>query len=301
MRLGENPRIPEGINNSDRHPLQEFLWLLAAVAGGVIVLVVSLSLVAKWLAPWVPFSWERQLTAAVEERWSEQAAPPAVVNGDSGQRWRAAEAAIEELGAALARQLEGNQVSFRFHLVDSDTPNAFATLGGHIFVTRALLDQVSSENALAMVVGHEMAHIVHRHPIQALGRGAVVQLLLSVLAGSEAGAGLQSVLGQAGLLTELKFNRGMEREADRTALQLLMGHYGHSGGSAEFFMAMAEQPHSPKWADFLHTHPAVEDRIRLLQTQGGVTAQAPLTALDHRLLRLKTAGQGTAAKTEQGP
>ena len=54
-----------------------------------------------------------------------------------------------------------------------------------------------AENALAMVLVHEMAHVKYRHPIQALGRGAVVQLVIALISGGQGSGAVQSVLGNA--------------------------------------------------------------------------------------------------------
>jgi predicted Zn-dependent protease len=57
-----------------------------------------------------------------------------------------------------------------YHVLILDSPeiNAFATPGGHIFITRALIQAVESEDALAAVIAHEMAHIHLKHGIAAV-------------------------------------------------------------------------------------------------------------------------------------
>ena len=81
------------------------------------------------------------------------------------------------------------------HYDDDADVNAFATLGGHIVVYPGLLEAVPDENALAMVLAHEIAHVRHRHPIVGLSRSA----------------------------------------ADATALETLARAYGHVGGADRFF------------------------------------------------------------------
>merc|ERR1711879_567360 len=73
-----------------------------------------------------------------------------------------AEAETEAALTQLLNQLTDNKaLPVRVHyLADQDMPNAFATLGGHIFITRGLLDSVESENGLAMVLAHEYGHIL---------------------------------------------------------------------------------------------------------------------------------------------
>ena len=62
------------------------------------------------------------------------------------------------------------------HYDASDTVNAFATLGGHVVIYRGLLEKLPNENVVAMVVAHEIAHIKHRDPVAALGRGVAITL-----------------------------------------------------------------------------------------------------------------------------
>ena len=88
------------------------------------------------------------------------------------------------------------------------------------------------ENALAMVIAHEMAHIKHRHPVMALGRGVVIGLFLASLSGFNGDRVVGRIVNNTGMLTLLKFNRDQEREADRTALAAVAGNYGHVAGAA---------------------------------------------------------------------
>ena len=130
---------------------------------------------------------------------------------------------LQELGQELSSQINLNDnITFSFHLIDSDTPNAFATLGGHIFVTTELLNSIQTANGLAMVVAHEMAHIKFRHPIQALGRGTLIQLGLALFTGNQGSSAVQGLFGSAGLLTMLSFNRDMERQSDTQAIEIMV-------------------------------------------------------------------------------
>ena len=73
------------------------------------------------------------------------------------------------------------------HYDDDAVVNAFATLGGHIVVYQGLLEAVPDENALAMVLAHEIAHVRHRHPIVGLSRSAALGFALMLL-GADSGA-----------------------------------------------------------------------------------------------------------------
>lgn len=283
MRPSENPKIPEGINASSEHPLKEFALLLVAIGGFVIVLVVTLSIMAEMFAGYVPFSWEKKLTASFEGQDQQELSieelpeEQALLHG--------VEFAIKELGEALVPHADlPEEMQLTFHLMDEGVPNAFATLGGHIFVTTGLLSALESENGLAMVMAHEIAHIKDRHPVKALSRGALIQLVLSVTVGSQDSAALQAVLGNTGLLTLMSFNRDMERDADSAALLTLERKYGHVVGADEFFVKMSQQIMSPEWQSFFQTHPHTDSRIENIESKmSSGSISKPLIPLDPRI------------------
>jgi predicted Zn-dependent protease len=153
---------------------------------------------------------------------------------------------------------------------DDRTVNAFATIGGQAVFFRGLLTKLDSENALAMVMAHELAHLKHRHASAALGRGVAVGVILSVVSadlGRNAAAG---VLSQASMATLLSFNRDQEREADGAALRALRAEYGHVGGAIDLFDVFARLP-SEKGelkvpaVEFLRTHPLTANRIEAIK------------------------------------
>ena len=170
---------------------------------------------------------------------------------------------MQGLADQLAQQIElPEDMQFTIHYDDSSTENAYATLGGNIYIYQGLLDLLPNENAVAMVIAHEMAHVYHRHPIIAMGRGVVIGLLLATISGLSSDMFVGQVVNDAGVLTLLTFNRDQEREADRTALAMLEKHYGHIKGADELFELLhnrqSDEDNPPL---FLSTHPLTEERI----------------------------------------
>lgn len=255
---GQNPQFDDHINNPATSPLGEFLRLLLGLALVSTVATLLLIAIAGRLSPLIPFAWEARLT---ENLGFSEAEPKALQ-------------ALEDLGQALAAHVELDEnIKLHFHLLDSDTPNAFATLGGHIVVTRGLLNQVASENGLAMVVAHEIAHIHHRDPIRQLSRGAVLSLVWALMTGSTGQTGLEQVLGTGGMLGMLRYSREMEREADALALDLLEARYGHTGGADEFFRAMTDETGRETGVEFLQTHPLTEHRLEAIAGREGMDGE----------------------------
>ncbi len=250
-----NPKIPEGINTTDEHPLKEFIILSVGVLGLIFIAVIILSLTAEKLAVYVPFETEQDL---IPEMWLQVNTEIESETGNQTQEY------MQSLSDRLAVHMQlPEEMEITVHYVEEDIVNAFATIGGHIFIYQGLLDELHSENALAMVIAHEMAHVYHRHPIIAMGRGVVIGLLLSAISGGSGDLFVGQVVNETGMIAMLNFNRDQEREADITALNTVNGLYHHVAGTNDLFKALM-QAHDPDEIEppvFLSTHPVTQDRI----------------------------------------
>ncbi len=212
-----NPHIPEGINVTKRHPLKELLILL----GGALLLIVALSWVfaefGGGLARLIPFEYEQALV------------PDALLSSDADSEL---DVYLTQLSERLQKHMAiPEEIAIKVHFSGDDVFNAFATLGGNVLLYRGLVEQLPHENALSMLLAHEIAHVVHRDPIVGVGRGVGIQIVLSTMLGNPD----LNVLGNAGLYTQLYFNRDMERAADAAALGAVHGLYGHVGGAKALF------------------------------------------------------------------
>ncbi len=266
-----NPLPEEGINTSQSHPLKELITLSLGLIVLVALGVFLLGIMANTLARHIPFEVESNIASSM---------PLQLESRKNNDTQRAIEQYLQTLANKLASAQQLPQdMRITVHYVDSDTVNAMATLGGHIIMFRGLLQKLKSENALAMVLGHEIAHIHLRHPIQTLGRGAVISLALSAIGITTGDMG--HILGSTGLLTALNFSRDQEQQADEMALQSLEQHYGHVHGATDLFQVLLhEAPKSAPNITFLSTHPLTQHRIEHVldyakqhhwQTQGVLT------------------------------
>ncbi len=248
----ENPEIPEGINVSPTHPLKDFALLVAGISALLIVAVLAVSLLAGQLSRHIPFEQEQALAASLG-RWLPE--PPDSPVDRQRQQY------LQSLADRLAGTMElPPEMPITMHYSSSKTLNAMATLGGHVVVFQGLIDTLPSENALAMVLAHEIAHVRHRDPVVAMGRGFAVMLALSSLSGVGDGA-LQQWLGGVGMLPILSFSRSQEEAADATALQAVLDLYGHVGDAAAFFEEVAERQSAAHSPTMFNTHPDVNQRI----------------------------------------
>ena len=262
-----NPEIPEGINYSQTHPLKEFVLLMAGVLGTLLVIFAALAFFADRLAHHIPFSVEKDIETFV-------------VSG-SGQN-ASMTAYLQQLAdrIAITQELEEG-MEIRVHYVDDDVVNAYATLGGNVIFFRGLLEKMPHENALAMIMAHEIAHIKHRHPIRSLGKGIVIGVAVSLIDSSMGDAIVSDIVGNTGMLTMLKYSRTHENEADDTALASLNQLYGHVHGADELFKYISETSKGDFdfRPEFLTTHPDVEKRIAKIQVQASAQPQQDMQPL----------------------
>lgn len=259
----ENPQIPEGINVGRDNALIEFLRLAAGLAVVIVVLAAILHLGGSALARLIPFETER---GWVGERNAPGIAPIASGRGDI-------ESYLQELGDRLAVEMDlppGMDVRARY--VDLDVPNAFASLGGQIAVTRGLYERLPSENALAMVLAHEIAHVRARDPIAGIGGSASMLIVLSLVTGDA-----MRLSGAFANLVLRGYSRRAETNADERAIEALQGLYGHAGGGDALFETFArfrDERGETEIPSLLSTHPLDADRIaRLRQAAAGWDAR----------------------------
>jgi len=255
-----NPRLPEGINNSARRPSREFVWLTAGVLGLLAAGLTALGLAARWVAPRIPFDYEVGLAAPFVAALREEAGPiePRI------------EVYLQGLADRLAPAMGmGPDMPVRVYYSAEGTVNALATLGGHLVVYRGLIERMDSENALAMVMGHEIAHVLHRDPTVSLGRGAAMAVALCALTGVSSNDIAKQVIGEAGLLTSLSFSRTQEKQADSAGLRGLAAVYGHAAGALDLYRTLGGEAASTArlHMDFLDTHPDPGRRIQAIEAE----------------------------------
>jgi len=155
-------------------------------------------------------------------------------------------------------------------ILDSNEINAFATSGGHILVTRGLINAASTEDALASVIAHEIAHIQLKHGIKAIKNSRVTQAIL-ITGASAAGAAtgmnvnqLTDVLNESvGEIVQTLVNSGysqtQEFEADNTAMSLLADAGYSPAGLIEMLKALSSVQKAG--SGFGKTHPTPAQRI----------------------------------------
>ncbi|MEO0087717.1 MAG: TonB family protein, partial [candidate division WOR-3 bacterium] len=179
---------------------------------------------------------------------------------------------VEEVGFKLIKELENaNIMEWSFKVIENDTIiNAFAIPGGKICVFTGLLQVLENDDELAVVMGHEIAHVIARHGAERLSHLLLVKLgetLLETLLKKEKEKTIEIAKIAYGIVTEigvlLPFSRIHEEEADYLGL-ILMAKAGYKVESAIPFWEKIEKKaiSFPKILEFLSTHPSYETRIK---------------------------------------
>lgn len=121
---------------------------------------------------------------------------------------------IGEIGARLAQHARRKHIPYRFMVLDSDEPNAFAVPGGSVFITRPLIELCANEpDTIACVLGHEIIHIDRLHAIRTLAASTVVQTGFRIVSLGR-GALLSRMVGGIQDLLVKGYRHDQELEAD---------------------------------------------------------------------------------------
>ncbi len=177
------------------------------------------------------------------------------------------------LGYRLVSHSDTRQRQFSFFLVNDDGINAFALPGGFIGVNYGLVLATESENELASVMAHEIAHVTQRHHARAYElaeSSSNIPVLAAIIAaivlgsqGSELGQAALTSLAAGNIQRQLDFTRENEKEADRVGIALLAESEFNPASMADFFHKLDRESrlYGSSAPEFLRTHPVTENRI----------------------------------------
>lgn len=160
---------------------------------------------------------------------------------------------------------------WEYNLIDENVVNAWCMPGGKVVVYTGLLPITQNENALAVVMGHEIAHAIARHGNERMSQGLLIQLGGLVLEEALKDKNQETqmlflslyVVG-SNLALSLPNSRMQESEADKLGL-IFMSMAGYDPSEAiPFWQRMSNVNTGLKTPEFLSTHPSDETRIRKL-------------------------------------
>jgi predicted Zn-dependent protease len=184
---------------------------------------------------------------------------------------------VNTVGRWLASHSERPDLQWRFGVLESDNINAFATPGGYVLVTRGLAKRMRSEAELAGVLAHEIAHVVQKHHLKAIQKGAWTQVGANV-ATEYLNQRSRSPLGSAAgerLLSGMKevMLRGLDKEdeleADRMGVVIAARAGYDPFGLPAVLQLLNTMPQDSALALLFATHPSPNDRLDALERVTG--------------------------------
>jgi predicted Zn-dependent protease len=212
---------------------------------------------------------------------------------------------VNRVGRWLSLSAERPDLNWRFGVLDSDNINAFATPGGYVFITKGLLARLKSEAELAGVLGHEIVHVVRKHHLNALRKGAGMQAGANILAEFAAQRGTNRAVSDR-LVSGVKevMLRGLDKddeyEADRMGVVIAArAGYDPYGLPAVLQMLQSMNAQDAGLALLFATHPTPDARLDALDSVMGTrldryAAQPPVAERFVRTLRGPRADPATS-------
>ncbi len=243
------PKLPDhDVNVSRTHPLAELFWLLGGLVLMAGIVFTALGFATDLAVTKTPLRVENWLGKQALKRFPASPNPPL-------QRH------LNSLLTTLPADSPLHAYTFQVFLSENNDVNAIALPGGNIVVYSGLLRQVESENELAMVLYHELGHFAHRDHLRGLGRGLGLTVASALLFGRDSAA--SEVVSKTLLSFQVNYSQSQESAADSFGLEMLTRHYGHAGGSTDFFSRLATTDKG-KLPYLLASHPHPENRIEEL-------------------------------------
>lgn len=202
--------------------------------------------------------------SADEEQRSGDAIAATVFGAAPAWRNPAAQNYVNLVGRNLARQVERKDVTWRFAILDTPSINAMAFPGGIVVITRGLYALLTSEDELAAVLAHEIAHVNRRHQWKVIQQQKLVALAGNAVAGSNKDQTAQLVADLGTKLIARGLDKASEFEADRDGVVIA----ARAGYDSSALIAVMERLSTLKTgadtALLFSTHPSPQDRIAAL-------------------------------------
>ncbi len=178
---------------------------------------------------------------------------------------------IDRVGQKVAGVSQRPDWEYRYVAVEDTMINALALPGGHIYITRGLLEKLTSEAQLAGVLAHETAHVVARDSAVAMSKEMGLNALMIAAAAAGRGQAAQMV-SVTGYFMMLRYSREDEQEADEAGMDYLAAA-GYDPRAMVETMQMFQDLDKVQPIEFLSTHPSPENRVRYLSER--VAARYP--------------------------
>jgi beta-barrel assembly-enhancing protease len=190
----------------------------------------------------------------------------------------AAQRYLNLVGHSVAKINDGGY-KWRFGLLKTDSVNAFATPGGFVLVTAGLVKQLESEDELAFVLAHEIAHVLRRHHYRVVIRQRLAETAaknVQAATGDTTNAALSQASAQ---IYARGLDKSSEFEADRLGVEL-MTQAGYDPAAAVGVLERLQRlkGDDPRAELLFSTHPSPAKRLDTLLESGVDSLPRPSTS-----------------------
>ncbi|MEM1239842.1 MAG: M48 family metallopeptidase [Cyanobacteria bacterium P01_H01_bin.26] len=165
---------------------------------------------------------------------------------------------VDNIGQRLVPYSDRPDIPYVFQVVEDDSINAFATMGGYVYITTGLLAAADNEAEVAGVLGHEVGHIAEKHALDQMRDVAIAQ----GVAGAFGLSRNQIVSIAVDVALHLPNSRKDELVADDHGF-VTMGEAGYDQTGMATLMQKLDSGSSPP--AIFSTHPNPGDRVARLQ------------------------------------
>jgi predicted Zn-dependent protease len=164
---------------------------------------------------------------------------------------------LDKIVKRLTANTKRKGIPYKIHVIDdSKTLNAFSIAGGHLYVTKKMVDYTTTEDELAFIIGHEIAHVDNRHGVRKVQQSMVGQSLFG-----EYG----TLAANVSLLLTQPFGQIDEYEADREGAALVNKSGYDVRKGLRFFKTMSSQENYSTIEKMIRTHPYSAERYTCLE------------------------------------
>jgi len=198
---------------------------------------------------------------------------------------------LERMVAKIVGKLTGvadtSDETYRITILNSPSINAFALPGGYVYVTRGLLALANDSSEVAAVIAHEMAHIIANHGILRQEKQAQMEITSAVVGQILGDKLAEKQVEMRSHLSLAQFSRNQELQADAIGIKMVAAAGYDPFAAARFLLRMEAYTsfRSVSGAtnarlDFLATHPATPQRVKLAMAEARRVSAPGIGATD---------------------
>jgi len=185
------------------------------------------------------------------------------------------QALVDEVGDRIVTQTIAAETpwQFEFHVLDNpDVVNAFALPGGQIFITTALLNEFTTEDQLAAVLGHEIVHVLARHSAQQIAKSDLASGVIGAVTVASGSADAAQTAAMVAQIVQLGYGRDDELQSDAVGVCLMFNTGYDPRAMSEVMQILARAGGGSNQPEFFSTHPNPDNRIARIEE---AIAEAP--------------------------